>query len=220
MIVTTAELQRLLNILWTAEACLDITFCNLQTRSRKLFQKNRQIYTFYFLFSKNGVYYLRMVVHGRCIYPSETTIKDLFNRKEIRLCQKNLEKAIVGLACIGAAAGAVIAYLKTVNKCSESLDDDFDDFSDEFETGARNYTTIPKDVAAKAEELKENAETLVDDAKDTVREVAEEVKDAARSNRKENAVCQYPAFSFLNLRNCSEISWESCTSSRHGSVHS
>ena len=71
---------------------------------------------------------------------------------------KKFGKAIVGLACIGAAAGAVIAYLKTVNKCSESLDDDFDDFSDEFETGARNYTTIPKDVAAKAEELKENAE--------------------------------------------------------------
>lgn len=94
---------------------------------------------------------------------------------------KKFGKAIVGLACIGAAAGAVIAYLKTVNKCSESLDDDFDDFSDEFETGARNYTTIPKDVAAKAEELKENAETLVEDAKDTVREVAEDAEDAVRS---------------------------------------
>ena len=44
---------------------------------------------------------------------------------------KKFGKAIVGLACIGAAAGAVIAYLKTVNKCSESLDDDFDDFLDE-----------------------------------------------------------------------------------------
>lgn len=92
---------------------------------------------------------------------------------------KKVEKTIIGLACIGAVAGAVIAYLKTVHKNGEAFDDDFDDFSDEFENGERSYTTIPKEGAVKAEKIKEKAETLADDAKDTAKEVAEEVKEAA-----------------------------------------
>lgn len=60
---------------------------------------------------------------------------------------KKAGKVMIGLACAGAVLGAVFAYLGIKKKHSEPFDDDFDDFSDEFEAEERTYTTIPKDTS-------------------------------------------------------------------------
>ncbi|WP_230399727.1 hypothetical protein [Novisyntrophococcus fermenticellae] len=92
---------------------------------------------------------------------------------------KKVGRAIAGLACIGAAAGAVIAYLNIVKNDRKSLDEDFDDFSDEFEKTERSYTTIPKDVTDKADSLKEKAQNLKDDIADTAADITKDLKSAA-----------------------------------------
>lgn len=84
---------------------------------------------------------------------------------------KKVGKAVIGLACIGAVAGAVIAYLNTAKHDPKSLNKDFDDFSDEFEKPERSYTTIPKDAAADlGDTVKEKAEDMTDAVKETVKE--------------------------------------------------
>ena len=57
---------------------------------------------------------------------------------------KNLEKLVFGLACTGAVVGALCLYTRN-HSSKKKLEEDFRDFTDEFENGSsqRNYTDIP-----------------------------------------------------------------------------
>ena len=56
---------------------------------------------------------------------------------------KHFGKVILGAACAGAAVGAVLFYMKD-RGFKKGFQDDFNDFTDEFEeNGQRRYTTIP-----------------------------------------------------------------------------
>lgn len=63
---------------------------------------------------------------------------------------KNVGKFLLGAAITGAAIGGAIAYLKKNGFPGDSLEEDFEDFTDEFEDctscAERTYTTIPNDV--------------------------------------------------------------------------
>lgn len=77
---------------------------------------------------------------------------------------KKLAKTLCGLTVVVVAVGGVLAYLKTRDG-KDSLDEDFDDFTDEFETQdpsgdqdaytERTYTTLSKET--KKEDDKEAA---------------------------------------------------------------
>ena len=68
---------------------------------------------------------------------------------------KKLAKTLCGLTIVMVAVGGVLAYLKTRDG-KDSLDEDFDDFTDEFETQdpsgdqdaytERTYTTLSKET--------------------------------------------------------------------------
>lgn len=70
---------------------------------------------------------------------------------------KKLAKTLCGLTVVMVAVGGVLAYLK-MRDGKESLDEDFDDFTDEFETQdssdgqdaytERTYTTLSKETMA------------------------------------------------------------------------
>ncbi len=57
---------------------------------------------------------------------------------------KNFEKVVVGLACTGAVVGALCLYSRN-HLSRKKLEEDFRDFTDEFEGSPyeRNYTEIP-----------------------------------------------------------------------------
>ena len=58
--------------------------------------------------------------------------------------EKKLGKVILGLACTGVAVGTVLACIKE-HPAKSRFKDDFDDFTDEFESckQERTYTTLP-----------------------------------------------------------------------------
>lgn len=60
---------------------------------------------------------------------------------------KKIAKTLCGLTVVMAAVGGVLAYLK-IRDQKDSLDEDFDDFTDEFEdqdsSPERTYTTLSK----------------------------------------------------------------------------
>ncbi|HIV25627.1 MAG TPA: hypothetical protein IAB71_07585 [Candidatus Scatomonas pullistercoris] len=64
---------------------------------------------------------------------------------------KNLEKVVFGLACTGAVVGALCLYTRN-HSSKKKLEEDFRDFTDEFEDNAyaRNYTDIPYTSATEA----------------------------------------------------------------------
>lgn len=64
---------------------------------------------------------------------------------------KNLEKVVLGLACTGAVVGALCLYSKN-HSSKKQLEEDFRDFTDEFETKSsqRNYTDIPYTATTEA----------------------------------------------------------------------
>lgn len=59
---------------------------------------------------------------------------------------KNVGKFLLGAAITGAAIGGAVAYLKKNGFIGDSLEEDFEDFTDEFEDcdscAERTYTTI------------------------------------------------------------------------------
>lgn len=63
---------------------------------------------------------------------------------------KNVGKFLLGAAACGAVIGGVVAYLKKNGFTTNTLEDDFEDFTDEFENcescAERTYTTIPNDT--------------------------------------------------------------------------
>lgn len=64
---------------------------------------------------------------------------------------KKLAKTLCGLTVLMVAVGGVLAYLK-LKEDRDSLDEDFDDFTDEFEDqescAERTYTTLSRDGKA------------------------------------------------------------------------
>lgn len=62
---------------------------------------------------------------------------------------KKLAKTLCGLTVVMIAAGGVLAYLK-MKQNQDSLDEDFDDFTDEFEDqdtcAERTYTTLSRET--------------------------------------------------------------------------
>lgn len=84
---------------------------------------------------------------------------------------KKLLKTITGIAVIGAALGAAIAYVKKCKEVNDLSEEDFDDLWDDEEeknpevsscTPCRSYTTIPSDTPVpedEEEEVNEKAET-------------------------------------------------------------
>lgn len=82
---------------------------------------------------------------------------------------KKLAKTLCGLTVVMIAAGSVLAYLK-MKESKDSLDEDFDDFTDEFEEqdscAERTYTTLSRETKAHTEE-EELSAPLSDTADET-----------------------------------------------------
>lgn len=68
---------------------------------------------------------------------------------------KKLAKTLCGLTVVMIAAGGVLAYLK-MKENQDSLDEDFDDFTDEFEDqdscAERTYTTLSRETKEQEED--------------------------------------------------------------------
>lgn len=71
---------------------------------------------------------------------------------------KKIAKTLCGLTVVMAAVGSVLAYLK-IRDQKDSLDEDFDDFTDEFEdqdsSPERTYTTLSKTTKPEEDESEE-----------------------------------------------------------------
>ncbi len=71
---------------------------------------------------------------------------------------KKIAKTLCGLTVVMAAVGGVLAYLK-IRDQKDSLDEDFDDFTDEFEdqdsSPERTYTTLSKTTKPEEDESEE-----------------------------------------------------------------
>lgn len=75
---------------------------------------------------------------------------------------KTIRNIIIAMACTGAVLGAVFAYFKTSQNRRKSLENDFDDFTDEFETREketeestvpeRTYTTLSTEPVSEQQE--------------------------------------------------------------------
>lgn len=80
---------------------------------------------------------------------------------------KKLAKTLCGLTVVMVAVGGVLAYLK-MREDKDSLDEDFDDFTDEFEDqdccAERTYTTLSRDT--KTQDDGEETETSSSDISD------------------------------------------------------
>ena len=96
---------------------------------------------------------------------------------------KKLLKVITGIAVIGAALGAAIAYVKKCKEVNDLSEEDFDDLWDDEEennpevsscTPCRSYTTIPSDTPVPEEEKNEEAEEETDSGEKQEEEVEEE----------------------------------------------
>lgn len=96
---------------------------------------------------------------------------------------KKLLKVITGIAVIGAALGAAIAYVKKCKEVNDLSEEDFDDLWDDEEennpevsscTPCRSYTTIPSDTPVPEEEENEEAEEETDSEEKQEEEVEEE----------------------------------------------
>lgn len=96
---------------------------------------------------------------------------------------KKLLKVITGIAVIGAALGAAIAYVKKCKEVNDLSEEDFDDLWDDEEennpevnscTPCRSYTTIPSDTPVPEEEKNEEAEEETDSVEKQEEEVEEE----------------------------------------------
>lgn len=98
---------------------------------------------------------------------------------------KKLLKTITGIAVIGAALGAAIAYVKKCKEVNDLSEEDFDDLWDDEEeknpevsscTPCRSYTTIPSDtpVPEDEEEANEKAETEENEPKEAKTNETEE----------------------------------------------
>ncbi|MDD7740169.1 MAG: hypothetical protein SOT28_12030 [Fusicatenibacter sp.] len=96
-------------------------------------------------------------------------------------------KTLLCLTFAAAAVGGALTYFKMKEKRND-LDEDFDDFTDEFEaedenTPKRTYTTLPKNAAnhvrETAEDMKETAKEIFHEVKDAAQEIGKELKDSA-----------------------------------------
>lgn len=72
---------------------------------------------------------------------------------------KKFGKFLLGMAALGGAAAAAYYYLQKKNAISltpESMDEDYDDFSDELdETATRNYVQLNAETACEEENVEE-----------------------------------------------------------------
>lgn len=83
---------------------------------------------------------------------------------------KKIAKTLCGLTVVMAAVGGVLAYLK-IRDQKDSLDEDFDDFTDGFEdqdsSPERTYTTLSKTTRSEEDEdEEEETETSDETAED------------------------------------------------------
>lgn len=98
---------------------------------------------------------------------------------------------ILGFAAVAAAVGAAAAAFITRDKHSRNrLEDDFEDFTDEFEdddecasclNAERTYTTLPKDGVKKSEE-----EASDDEAEDETEEETADTEDASAEDTEDD----------------------------------
>lgn len=89
---------------------------------------------------------------------------------------KKIAKTLCGLTVVMAAVGGVLAYLK-IRDQKDSLDEDFDDFTDGFEdqdsSPERTYTTLSKTTRSEEDEDEDEEESEETETSD---ETAEDEK--------------------------------------------